>query len=276
MRPNQIWFDTSKQELRVWIDAKLQLATARGGPPQRAGFFRDIPLFFLSPESAHPMGWTSFHWKDLVGKFRVDPDFWISLEAARLGLLQDRPEQILAPLRVEFPLASEVVFFGGSFDPWHEGHASCVDLLPKDKKLIICPDRNPQKPLKEIKNVATHFSELSHQIRSSCQRSIHIHPGFFLMTDKNPTVTWVLRALHRRPDLRISLLMGYDSFRTLPQWIKAHDLLKLLHCVYVVSRLESDDDQIKDLALIKEINQELDVVFLGHHKHEDKSSTKIR
>lgn len=276
MKPNQIWFDTSRNDLRVWIDAKLQLATAKGGSHQRTGFFRDIPLFYLPPQSAYPMGWTSFHWNDLVGKFHVDFDFWIALEAARLGLVQERPDEILAPLRVEFPLASEVVFFGGSFDPWHEGHASCLKLLPLDKKLIICPDRNPQKPIKEVKNIVTHVMDLTQKIKASSLRPLHIHPGFLLLNDKNPTISWVLRSKQRRPDLRISLLMGYDSFKGLPQWIKGHDLLKLLHCVYVVSRLETEDDKKRDLKLIRDIAPDLKVDFLGHHDHEDKSSTQLR
>ncbi len=276
MKPSQLWFDTSRDDLRVWVDSKLQLAQAKGSSAQRAGFFRDIPLFILSPSSAHPMGWTSFHWKDLIGKFHLEPDFWISLEASRLGLVQERAEKIMAPLRVEFPLASEVVFFGGSFDPWHEGHASCMNLLPHALKLIVVPDRNPLKPLKEIKNVVTHFSALSQEISQSTNRAHHIHPGFLFLTEKNPTVSWVLRALHRRPDLRLSLLMGFDSFKSLPQWVKVQDLLKLVHCLYVASRLESDDERLKAERALKEIYPETNVVYLGHHPHEDKSSTKLR
>lgn len=184
MKPNQLWFDTSRDDLRIWVDSKLQLAQAKGSSAQRTGFFRDIPLFVLPPSSAHPLGWTSFHWKDLLGKFHLEPDFWISLEAARLGLVLERPEQILAPLRIEFPLACEVVFFGGSFDPWHEGHASCINLLPRELKLIVAPDRNPQKPLKEIKNLVAHFCELSNQIHKASTRALHIHPGFLLLSEK--------------------------------------------------------------------------------------------
>ncbi len=276
MKPSQLWFDTSRDDLRVWVDSKLQLAQARGSSAQRAGFFRDIPLFILPPSSALPLGWTSFHWKDLVGKFHMEADFWICLEAARLGLVQERADQIHAPLRVEFALASEVVFFGGSFDPWHEGHASCINLLPQHLKLIVAPDRNPLKPIKEIKNLVVHYCELAQQIAQSTSRPYHIHPGFLLLTEKNPTVSWVLRALHRRPDLRVSLLMGYDSFKSLPQWVKTQDLLKLIHCFYVVSRLESEEERAHAEKLIREIHADINVMYLGHHPHEDKSSTAIR
>lgn len=276
MKPSQLWFDTSHDDLRVWVDAKLQLAQAKGSSAQRAGFFRDIPLFTLAPSSAHPMGWTSFHWKDLVGKFQLDADFWISLEASRLGLLQERSEPIHAPLRVEFPFASEVVFFGGTFDPWHEGHASCINLLPAQLKLIVAPDRNPLKPLREIKNVVQLYAELVQQISSSTSRPFHVHPGFLLLTEKNPTVTWVLRTLHRRPDLRVSLLMGHDSFKSLPQWIKAQDLLKLIHCFYVVSRLENEAERIATEKHIRDLHPDISVVYLGHHPHEEKSSTALR
>ena len=40
--------------------------------------------------------------------------------------------------------SSPVVFFGGSFNPWHDGRQACLDLCP-NKNIVIVPDTNPWK-----------------------------------------------------------------------------------------------------------------------------------
>ncbi|MBY0515824.1 MAG: adenylyltransferase/cytidyltransferase family protein [Bacteriovoracaceae bacterium] len=276
MRPNQFWLDLSKGTLRVWIDEKLQLAQAKGNVSQRVGFYRDTPLFYLPEASAKPMGWISYSWEDLQGKFNLEKDFWMGLEAARLTYINERPEKFLAPLSLEFPLASDVVFFGGTFDPWHQGHRACLEKVPQNLPLIICPDRNPQKPLKRDEDVFTFFNQLKTQIQKSGREKLHIHPGFLLQTELNPTVRWVLRLKHHRPDLRVHLLMGHDSFKSLPTWIQAADLMKLISGLMVVSRLEEDSQHAIDSKWALDQNPNLEIKFMGHHDFEDISSTNLR
>ena len=276
MRPNQLWLDIQGHQLRIWMDSRLQLATAKGTSTQRVGFFREIPLFFLPTASAHPMGWSSFPWEDLQGKFNVEKDFWPALETARLRFLNDHSENFAPPLSIELPLASDVVFFGGSFDPWHEGHTACIDLAPSEMPLIVCPDRNPHKPIKKEDDIIQHFLGLKKKIVTSTKRSLHVHPGFLLKTDPNPTVGWVLKLKRHRPDLRVHLLMGYDSFKGLANWTQADDLIKLLNGVMVASRLEQDVMHENDSKWALTLNPHLQIRFLGHHPHEAVSSTALR
>jgi nicotinic acid mononucleotide adenylyltransferase len=275
LKPNQIWFDTSSAEMKVWVNEKLELATKNGSQVHRTGFYRDIPLFYLNPNSAHSMGWQSYLWYDLIGKFNVEADFWIGLEAARFGLVQERPEKIMAPLRIELEMASEITFYAGSFDPWHEGHASCVTLFPSDKKLIICPDRNPFKPHKEAKSSVQSFLDLKSKIIETTQTKAYIYPGFILQNEKNPTIQWVFRMMNRRPDLRISLLIGYDNFKTISTWTKGDDLIKILSGLYVTSRLEDESDHAIDSSQLKSINPKINITFLGRHNFENISSSDL-
>lgn len=276
MKPNQLWLDFSqKNAMRVWVDAKLQLAQAKSTPQQRLGFFREIPVYHLNPESAKNLGWTSFSWDSMEGKFHLEKDFWIALEASRLSILEERPEKYTAPLLYEFPLASDVLFYGGSFEPWHQGHAACIRLAPSDMPLIVCPDRNPHKPLKTDMDVLNHYYELKKSIMA-IGRSLHIHPGFLLRTETNPTVGWVLRLKHQRPDLRIHLLMGYDSFKALSTWTRAEDLMKLITSLQVVSREEKDEDHLQDARFPLTANPNMTIRFLGHHEFESVSGTALR
>src|SRR5690606_25345137 len=97
-----------------------------------------------------------------------------------------------------------------------------------------------------------------------------------LKPEPNPTVGWVLRLKRHRPDLRVHLLIGYDSFKSLDKWTQAEDLVKLLSGLYVVSRLEDDASHERDAAWCVLHNPNIKIQFVGHHPHEAVSSTKLR
>ncbi len=277
MRPNQLWLDLAGPELRVWVDERLMLAQARGSTQQRMGFFREIPLFHLAPASAHPMGWSSFPWSDLQGKFRLENDFWMALDAARFAFLQERPEKFSVPLSYELPLASDVVFYAGTFTPWHQGHQACLQLAPTHLPLIICPDKNPHKPLTTHQDVVSFFLQLKQTIQQQATlKHLPLYPGFLLQQERNPTVSWVLRLKRARPDLRVHLLLGYDSFQQLPHWTDARDLIKLLSGIMVASRLENDGAHQQDCMAVQQHNPQLQIQFLGHHPFEHVSSSQLR
>ncbi len=168
-----------------------------------------------------------------------------------------------------FKTDEEIVFFGGSFNPWHQGHQACIDLLPKEKQLLVVLDRNPQKtqlkdstviPLIDLKSTAA--------IRS-------VYSGFLASSAPNPTIGWVKELKSKYPHLKASLLMGFDQLQNFKTWTKVLELSELLTKVYVVSRLENEEDfqrTKKDL----ESSLKLNVIHLGHHQFEDVSSTKLR
>ena len=169
--------------------------------------------------------------------------------------------------------AQEIVFFGGSFNPWHEGHSACVRLLPKDKALIILPDHNPYKEVVDSK--VDVLKELK-DITSSLNPNAHVYDEFLKAKRKNPTYYW-LEALKRElPRKEFSLLLGFDSFTGIDKWIEAPSLLVLLHKLYVVSRLDNPSAKTEQVKRLKSFNPRLEINFLGGHPYEALSSTEIR
>lgn len=165
---------------------------------------------------------------------------------------------------------AEMIFFGGSFNPWHQGHRACLELLGK-RKCIILPDRNPFKevikisPLRVYQDIFQHLDPNYH----------YLNPEFVLAEERNPTYTWVKTTQQRFPGADLSLLMGMDSLLAIDTWFMAPKLLHLLRRIYVASRLEdsSEQDKIrKELSLYPN----LELVFLGHHPFESLSSTELR
>lgn len=179
----------------------------------------------------------------------------------------------ICPELVFTKTTDEWVFFGGSFNPWHKGHQACLDLLHPDKICFILPDRNPQKELKVVEPVST-IIELVTKIKFG--KNHYIAPTFLLDFQKNPTITWIEK-LHRDfPDKKLSLLMGFDSLKNIQKWVRAHELLKMLSTIYVVSRLEEDEEQQAVTTPLKELAPQLNIEFLGGHDFEDISSTQLR
>lgn len=169
--------------------------------------------------------------------------------------------------------SDEWVIFGGTFNPWHQGHQACLNLIPEDKICLITPDRNPHKELRDINPVST-ILEIS--VKAKLKKQQFLVPTFLLEDKKNPTVVWVEKMQENFPDQKISLLVGFDSFAKLKTWTRSADLLPKLHAIYVVSRLENDSERAKALDEVHALNSNLDVVFLGKHEFEHVSSTDIR
>lgn len=175
----------------------------------------------------------------------------------------------------ELKNVDEVCFFGGSFNPWHEGHSACIQLLRKSIPLIVIPDHNPKKELQSIESKATSFAEII-EILSNFDQKSFLYTGFANKNEINPTTKWVQELKSSKPSLKISLLMGHDTFEKIDTWIDGHKLLKCLHKLYVASRLETTIIKTTQINNLRSLAPELEISFLGHHDFEDLSSTKIR
>jgi len=170
-------------------------------------------------------------------------------------------------------LANEIIFFGGSFNPWHEGHSECVRLLQNDLPLIVIPDHNPYKELVKDKSFDM---EIINQKLSSLRNNVLVFKDFLEKNEKNPTSEWINELKQKMPNLKLSLLIGFDTFNSIEKWISSEQLLRDLHSLYVASRMENKEQRIQQESLIKQINPQIQIDFLGHHSFEELSSTKLR
>ncbi len=170
--------------------------------------------------------------------------------------------------------ASEIIFYGGSFNPWHEGHSSCLRLVPSDVPVVVIPDHNPFKNLIDHNDKVSSLEDLKEKVSSFKNKSF-VFDQFAKANTKNPTHTWFLGLADAFPNKKLSLLMGFDTFITIDRWINADELLQKISTLYVVDRLNDESlkrDQINRLGHYKNLK----VVFLGEHPYEDLSSTSIR
>lgn len=194
----------------------------------------------------------------------------LEVEASRYpnSSLYDELHQLNADFTIH--PEEELIFFGGSFNPWHSGHSACLNLLG-NKKCLVLPDRNPFKeihatpPLETYQEIISHL-DLNHH---------YLNPEFILKNEKNPTYNWIERTHQRSPQTKLGLLMGMDSLESIESWHRADELLKLLDSIYVVSRMENEEIR-EDLKNRLKKFENLKLYYLGHHPFESLSSTKIR
>ena len=161
-----------------------------------------------------------------------------------------------------------VVFFGGSFNPWHVGHRTCLELYLQAsavEQLVVVPDSNPWK---EQRNSACFWREYYQLAQQLEELPVAIYSGFWGMEHANPTVSWLPQT--RLP--RRSLLMGDDLFFELRKWHKSEELLKSLDGIYVVPRAH----KLSEIRSYSEQFSGIEIDILPEHSFCHISSSQIR
>ncbi len=169
-------------------------------------------------------------------------------------------------------IKEKLTFFGGSFNPWHAGHESCIELCQTKESLVILPDNNPLKE-ESTNQLWANFKKILYVQKSYPEMTIYT--GFWADKQRNPTANWLI-PLKEKYKKNIGLLLGHDSFVGLEKWQQYEKLISCLDEVQIVSR----EDDPRAMAQKKEqylsINKDLSLIELGHHPFEALSSSKIR
>ncbi len=174
----------------------------------------------------------------------------------------------------------EIIFYPGSFSPWHEGHGACVRNAPAHLPLIVMPDHNPWKDIRknnlwsEVRGI---WHDLNNIKEKNPRRELSLYLGFLSLKKRNPTVSWMRYFCENWPNKKVWLLMGEDTFLSLHEWYRAEELLSLLHGLYVCPRGESKIEVQKQMENLQEMAQKpLLIEELASHAFEHISSTFLR
>lgn len=162
----------------------------------------------------------------------------------------------------------EIFFFGGSFNPWHEGHQECIRQVKKkfDTSVVIVPDSSPWKD-------QTHPCYFS-SYRTLCllqQENEHVvYPGFWGLEVVNPTIDWI-----NKMHVSVNLVIGDDNFLAFQKWKSWQEILAVLKRLIVIPR----QGKMEELQALKEKLEPLgatEICLLDSHPFASLSSTLLR
>lgn len=188
------------------------------------------------------------------------------------GLSLHKNYEVLTPY-IDLKNHHTICFYGGSFNPIHEGHIECLRQLKQhfpDIPSISFADNNPFKDNKYISCYWKYFKELHKKL----ENLTILFPGFTGMESKNPSILWIEQLALNYPKMRIQLLMGDDSFRSINNWIRYSELISKIDTIYVVPR--TNDEIVTNIELCKKINPSLNILKLNSHPFQNLSSTAER
>ena len=194
--------------------------------------------------------------------------FWQFFETSNIFSNVILPDFLLTPTKNKIDIEKEIVFFGGSFNPWHEGHSACITLCPS-KNIIVIPDYNPWKNLNKDKDYWKSFLDILSVVRND---DVFVFPGFWGAEGPNPTNSWLGNTIFNTK----SLLIGDDNFMSLLKWNNYEKVLNMLHYLYVVPRREDKETLLNKKADLLKIVPKLKINVLADHNHKNLSSTDLR
>jgi nicotinate-nucleotide adenylyltransferase len=134
----------------------------------------------------------------------------------------------------EFNQEPTHIFYGGTFDPPHEGHALAVDLCLRrfaSTKILIVPAASPAGAYGEHKLVATSFADRVKLCELAFTEVIALGRVAVDRVEEAlpaPNYSWTtLEALKSKyRDSRFALLLGFDQLQTLDGWQRSEDLTR--------------------------------------------------
>lgn len=163
---------------------------------------------------------------------------------------------------------SKIGIFGGTFDPFHQGHLKIAVEASKilDKVIIVPTICDYYRP--DHRKLFTFDEKVSIILKmiSNGPANISIDTVEKDKDSKWRTINTVEYFKKKFPDDDLYLIIGEDSYMNFKTWFRYEDIL-LLSKLMVVQRGKSEEDVVKDIPC--------EVLNIGKHFLEA-SSTKVR
>ena len=136
-----------------------------------------------------------------------------------------------------------VGLFGGSFDPFHNGHLEIVKAsvaaFPFDK-LLLMPVGQP--PHKSRRISFSTFRVETARLATENLAQVHVSTREILSPGRNYTVDTIEAILGEYPDIKIKLISGSDFLYTAEEWFRYEDIMSLVSFA-VALRGKSDKEE---------------------------------
>lgn len=128
-------------------------------------------------------------------------------------------------------MMKKIVLFGGSFDPFHDGHSDIIKALIRssmyDEVWLLLTNQNPVK-FSCLTNFEHRFQILISNFKSS--KSVKIY-SFEKEVSSNYTYDTILHLKKKFPDYSFTFAIGLDQAKNLSTWYKINELKRIIDFV---------------------------------------------
>lgn len=122
-----------------------------------------------------------------------------------------------------------VVIFGGTFDPFHQGHFKIVKSLSKEfDKVLVIPTNVSYYKNREITDFKTRFDNVKKQLKTFS----NVEVSDIERTNITQSFYDVLKIISKKYT-NISLALGSDEYNMLDTWKNYKEILKLVKLVVI-------------------------------------------
>jgi len=133
----------------------------------------------------------------------------------------------------ENPVRPDLIIYGGTFDPPHQGHIDCVSQVRNhfpEAKLLIMPALVPAGANASHKKPLATFQQRLQMCRLAFERDewlghVEVSPLESELTTPNFTVQTLEVCQAQHPDSRVALLLGQDQLKKLHAWHRPLELI---------------------------------------------------
>ncbi len=156
----------------------------------------------------------------------------------------------------------DILLFGGSFDPVHNGHINILRETLKARsfdKVIVMPTGTPghKASCRAPFEVRRHWSQLAF---SPLGESIEISDYENRQEGKSYSYLTVNHLKEEYPGARIFFLIGEDSAKTMPTWRNWETLAKNTAFLVLARDNDGDDDLKRAVEVIRELSPDTEYI----------------
>jgi nicotinate-nucleotide adenylyltransferase len=136
----------------------------------------------------------------------------------------------------------EIIVYGGTFDPPHLGHYSCVLLALNQFPLadvLIVPAAEPAGAKGKHKKTELNFNERLELCKLSFGPLLDEYPRLSIsdievsLPHPNYTINTLKKLREQNPERSLAILMGQDQLESFPHWHQPEEILSIASLVIV-------------------------------------------
>jgi nicotinate-nucleotide adenylyltransferase len=128
-----------------------------------------------------------------------------------------------------------IAFYGGSFDPLHNGHLAIARALSEqftlDEFVFVPAFHAPHKLGKKVSSAFHRYAMLA--IATNAEAKIKVSKMELELPERPYTVETLTRLLNELPDTQIFFVMGADSWTEITTWREWEKVLTLVNIIVV-------------------------------------------